>query len=289
MSDQERESAINSRYVITYEDGPHKYWIDGEEVASVTQILEKTEAKPALPWWGMRVGMAAIIHAMGSSSWAELANANTYREILAGKPEPGREFFTRNDKKRKKPKTLVEALCIDNRLSTNHVKEDAGDRGTAIHDAMEALGAGVMPDIDDFPVEFHGYIEGLMRWWLDHEPDFVHQEVIVGSKELRYAGRFDKVLTYNKGPHQDKLILSDLKTSKAVYLSHLVQLDGYEVGWVEMGAGPLFDAKHVLNVPGDGSYQIVESKLERGTFRKRAELYHQIVADEKAHPEFKSR
>lgn len=285
MSNEGRETAPNSRYVITYEDERHKYWIDGEPVASVTQILNATEVKGALPWWGMRVGLAAMVHAMASTGWAQLANANAYAEILAGVPAEGAQFFTRNDKKRKKPKTFVEALAIDNRLTTNHVKEEAGDRGTSIHDALEALGAGVMPDLDDYPVENQGYIQGLMRWWLDHEPEFEEQEIIVGSKELGYAGRFDKVIRYHAGPHQNLRILSDLKTSKGVYMSHLVQLDAYEIAYVEQGAGDPFDAKHVLQVSKDGNYQIVPSKLERGAFRPRVALYQQKLAEARAHPE----
>lgn len=270
---------------IEYDDDKHAYKIDGEPVPGVTSILDETVSKPALPWWGMRVGMAAVIHAMQTSGWAALANANTYAEILSGVPHPDRQFFGPSDTAKKKPKTLVEMLAIKNKLSTNHVKEEAGDRGTAIHAALEELAAGVVPSVDEFPPEHRGFIQGLCRWWLDQEPEFVENEVIVGSRRHRYAGRFDFVAIPQAGAHEGQRGLIDLKTSKRVYMTHLIQLDGYEVAYEEMEAGDPFDFKQVLHVPGDGTYALKDSKIPKGAFIKRVELYHQMQLEKKLHPD----
>jgi hypothetical protein len=279
-------------FTIDYDDAKHIYRINGEIVPSVTQILDTTEAKDALPWWGMRVGMAAVVQHLGTTGWAELANANTPAEIIEGVPKPGSEYYGARDTAKKKPKTLVEALTVDAKVSTNHIKDEAGDRGTSIHAAMEAFAAGVMPDVMEFPEEHRGWIAGLCRWWLEQEPEFLENEVIVGSLEHRYAGRFDTVLTYHAGPHQGLRILTDLKTSKSVYMSHLKQLAGYELAYhetIRAAGDPLepFDAKHVLHVDRHGGYRIIPSLVEPETFLAAVALHrrNEIEKDKHRHLE----
>lgn len=270
-------------FAITYDDDKHAYTVDGESVPSVTEILNATESKDALPWWGMRVGMAAVIKLLEDVGYAGLVAANTYEEIVSGKPAPENAHYGEKDFKRRKPKTLVEKLTIERKLTTNHVKEDAGDRGTSIHAAMEAMGVGVMPDVADFPPEHRGYIQGLAKWWLDFEPEFLEQEVIVGSKKHSYAGRFDGRITYHAGVRKDEHGLMDLKTSKGVYMSHAKQLTGYEIAYTEMDAGPAFDFKQVLHVPGDGSYRLVETCAPDRVFLAAVELFHANAECVEAH------
>ena len=274
---------IETPIEIRYDDDKHKYWIDGEEVVSVSQILDRTSAKDALPWWGMRVGMASIVTALATTGWAEIANANTPKEIIEGVPAQGSEYFGKNDQARKKPKTLVEALALDNRVTTNHIKEDAGARGTNVHAAMEAFAVGKMPDAEEFPVDQRGYVQALAQWWLDHEPEFLENEVIVGSRIWRYAGRFDTVVRYQAGPHKGKRVLADLKTSKSVYLSHLKQLVGYKIAYLEMGAGDPFDELQVVHADKHGNYNIVPSSCSDESFTAAAMLYHADCAAKDAH------
>jgi hypothetical protein len=289
---------------ITYDDARHAYTLDGEKVPSVTTILDACTSKPALPWWGMRVGLAAMVRIMEKYPWAELANANTYEEVLSGVPAQGREFF-QPKRRNPKPKTLLEMATLELKLSTNHVKEDAGERGTIIHNAMEQLGLGA--DIDDIvdgvPEEHRGYVEGMCDWWLDHEPEFLEQEIIVASRTHQYAGRFDFVVRYRSGPHAGQIVLGDLKTSKRVYRSHLVQLDAYDLAYEEMGLEPPgwrdanghapiiagdwagFDARQVIHVTPTGGYQIVTSKIPRGHFAHYANLHRQLLLEATLHPE----
>lgn len=294
---------------ITYDDAKHAYTLDGVKVPGVTTILDECTAKPALPWWGMRVGLAGfarLMAAKNSAGWAELATANTYEEIVTGEPHPDRQYFGVNDKKGKKPKTLVEKLIIEQKLSTNHVKEEAGERGTFIHNAAEQLGLGMpVADVRDMiPDEHEGYAAGLFDWWLDHEPEFLEQEIIVGSRAHQYCGRFDCVVRYHAGPHKGQVVLADFKTSKRVYFSHLVQLDAYDLAYEEMGLEPPawrdsapviapdepwsgFDARHVIHLPATGRYGITSSRLQRGCFRVYAQMYQQLLLERAAHPELK--
>lgn len=269
---------------LDYDDDKHQYWLDGVPVPSVSTIVNETEPKEALPWWGMRVGMAHVVGLLNEMGWAEVAAANEYHEVLTGIPAPGREHFYDNDPKGRKPKTLVEKMASVKKRSTNHVKEEAGDRGTAIHAVLEALGNGVMPNAMDFPDQQRGWVAGVCSWWLDCEPEFLHQEVMVGSRTHRYAGRFDVECVFKAGPYAGERCLVDLKTSKDVYRSHLVQLTGYEIAYVEMGLGDVFDRKLVLQVSKDGRYQLYESRTRPQLFVAKVVQLREIALDKAAHP-----
>jgi hypothetical protein len=218
---------------VRYDDAKHKYWIDGEEVPSVTAILDATLPKPALTWWGFRVGMATTMELCkrGRVNWPTLTSLE-FDRIKDNNPAEGEALFMPNDKDRKKPRTVLEHHAILQRLHPNAIKDDAADRGTSIHEALVALGLGDMPSLKDFPPEDRPFVQALCRWWLEHEPEFVLQEQIAASKTHMYAGRFDLMVKY---PGDDRVVLADLKTGKDVRPdSHYRQLMGYKVAWDEM-------------------------------------------------------
>ena len=256
MARDDREQAQSVEPIdIRYDDEKHKYWIDGVEVPSVSKILDETQSKPALPWWGMRVGMAAVVQMLGTTPWAEIANANSPKSIIAGIPDvvAGEVAIPAGKGARAKLRTLVEDLAVKNALTTNHVKEEAGDRGTAAHLVLEHLAVGEMPSIKEVPQEHRGWISAVANWWLDQEPEFVATEVIVGSREHQFAGRFDIIIRRKDG--EGRLCRTDLKTSKSVYLSHLIQLGLYDVAHTEMGGETADCEEHmVLHARPDGTY-----------------------------------
>lgn len=239
---------------VRYDDKSHKYWIDGVEVPSVSTILDETLPKPALTWWGFRVGMAAVVQfcKLGKISWPGLCSLD-FDEVKNN--TPSQPYYLPTDKRRRKPRTLVEHLAILTRLHPNAIRDDAGDRGTSIHEALVQLGMGIIPDVwgvdSPFPPEDRPAVAGLIRWYMDQEPEFVHQEQIVASKKHGYAGRFDLIIRRPNG----KLAMVDLKTSKSVYAdSHFRQLKGYEIAWLENGGEPV-DELVVLHVGHDGEYR----------------------------------
>lgn len=239
---------------VRYDDKSHRYWIDGEEVPSVSTILDATLPKPALTWWGFRVGMAAVVEMckLGKVSWPALCGL-TFNEVKDNLPV--QPVFMPNDKKRSKPRTLLEHFAILLKLHPNAIRDEAGTRGTSIHEALVQLGMGVIPDVwgaqSPFPPDDRPAVAGLVRWFLDQEPEFVHQEQIVASKRHGYAGRFDLIVRRPNG----KLAMVDLKTSKNMYPdSHFRQLKGYEIAWLENGGEPV-DELIVLHVDHQGDYR----------------------------------
>ena len=263
---------VPAGYTIEFFTKPYRhYTIDGVEVISVTTALECLD-KPALPWWGMTVGvnglhvllgMGVVVptEAEGGRKCLAYINRETNRweeatpEVLIGDSSKG-----------------IKGLLTQHQLTTNHVKSSAADRGQAAHDALEAWGVtGELPNPKDYSFEEEPYVRAVRDFLTDFPFEVEEQEVVVGSKEHGFAGRFDmrgkllvdrKVVTkvYPKAKPKHVLMqagryLLDLKTSKDVYETHFLQLEAYEGASIECGYEPT-DFRAVLQVGKDGRYQL---------------------------------
>ena len=246
------------RMVIDFIDDKdqHEYRIDGVKVPSVTTILDAIEPKPALTWWGFRVGLAAVQYALvnGDLSTAALLAWDPSVTIKpAEAPEGHPDIVMRGKGKRAKPKSRLENLAQDLKLDTYNRMREKGTIGTSIHVAAEKLGLEeVIPTIEDFPEADRGYVQALARYHVDQEPEIVEQEVIVASKRFGFAGRFDKLVRMP----DDTLRFRDFKTSGGVYSSHDLQVCLYDLAWRDMGK-PQVDGFDVVHLRPDGTYEIV--------------------------------
>lgn len=217
-----------TRPVITFEEPPEfpkrRYLLDGQVVPSVTQILGVL-AKPALPWWGMTVGVDGL---------CQLQRQGV--EIPWADPEGACKLLT------------------EYRLTVNHVKDAAATRGKSVHDALEAWAtSGTVPRMSDFPADDRGFVQALAKALMAVQPECLSTEVMVGSGEHRYAGRYDLTCRVDGA-----LCRLDLKTGKRVYDEALLQLAAYELAAVEMGEEPS-ERLLVLRLGTDGDYELVES------------------------------
>ena len=228
---------------IYYQAGPKRlYRLNGEEVPSVSQVLDILE-KGGLSWWGMKVGIEGVclLHESLTGEWWEHPDA-------------------------------VLALLKENKLTVNHVRDTAADRGTNVHTALETwVSTGVTPDPRFFPESERGYVEGLVAFINDAHPFARQSELMVASTD-GYAGRFDLfahldgevvVKTYPKrSPIRANVSgawLLDLKTSKSVYSSYHLQLAAYDHAMSECGYGEA-DEMGVVRVTADGRYELVAGR-----------------------------
>ena len=198
--------------------------------------------KPSLPWWGMKMGVEGLLALVDKDPQWLICDTDT---IVAG--------------------------LTEHKLTVNHVRDKAGDRGQAVHDALENWARhGHMPDASIYPEEQEGYVRGLVAFLKDvpsAEP--TGAEVLVASSEHGYAGRYDLRLRTNQ-THEvvvrrtatrirkrellPGMYLADLKTSKGVYPSHARQLEAYEQASLESGYEPT-DGRGILLVSADGNYE----------------------------------
>ena len=240
------------------------------EVPSATTVLDVL-AKKALPWWGMKVGVAGMFEHLAWKDYLDAIPVYTGH----GADDPAVQ-------------EIVNWLT-EYKLTVNHVRDKAGSRGQSVHDALETWAkTGHKPDPKIYPPEEKGYIEGLLAFFADvksAEPEAC--EVLVASSEHGYAGRYDlRLRTYEPHPvvvHRTKTrvyykmlmpgeTLVDLKTSKGIYDSHALQLEAYEQASIESGYAPTY-ARGILHVTADGTYEFVRSWAEFSDFKAVLDVY----------------
>lgn len=281
------------------EGGPRRgYQIDGEEAVSVTTVLGCLD-KPALPWWGMKVGVQGVLELVRlgllQPATHPVENYPTLAYVVEG------QAYVATDE------SIIRGLLTPQKLTVNHVRDKAAVRGQNAHDAFEAWAAvGQVPDPDAYPLEERGYVQGLLNFINDTQGNFHadDQEIIVGSKEHLFAGRYDlrahttgemRLVTSayttsgdirKRGPNYVTVpagikILADLKTSKGIYGSHLLQLEGYEGASVECGYEPT-DARAVIHVTADGLYEVKRARASYEDFLAILATYHAVERTEAA-------
>jgi hypothetical protein len=252
---------------IDYDDNKHEYRLNSEKVDSVTQILDKGEPKPALTWWGFRVGMAGVLRALAESKVSLGALTAWDWEYVI---KPGIDAKHPDCDRPAKPRSKLEALVVGElRHSPNHIKEDKGTLGTSIHNAAESTGVtGRVPRIEEFPEADRGYLQAFARFWLDHDPEVLLQEVIVASWTHRFAGRFD--LVARTAAHGRARF--DYKTAGGIYASNDVQMSGYDLAQAEMYAttgdeqfAPV-DGSYLVHLRPDGTYEVVPATIDHADF-----------------------
>lgn len=193
----------------------------------VTHIISEVLAKPpqAMAWWGYRIAMQGI----AALAPLEITEGATAEEV---------------------EKIVRETVGLD----PNRTLDEAGNRGQAAHDVLEALALGDRPTAESIAeTEYandgtqHG--RAVIAWWDAQGFDLT---MVVSEKRLwslrhGYAGSTDLAVLEQPGQAGTEIV--DLKTHKPAsgftkpgfgpaYLSDLVQVRAYRIAWEEMGFGP---------------------------------------------------
>jgi hypothetical protein len=245
--------------IVEYSPAPRRFYrVNGEECPSVTTVLDCLN-KP-LSWHGMKIGVAGVIELVRSH---DLDIHNTSLEEIVG------------DKSKE-----IKGLLTIHKLSVNHQLKKDGDRGTSVHDAFEDFFVNdTWPHPEIYPEAERPYVEGLVKFLTDWELNSkfgvveAQAEVMVGSLQHLYAGRYDLRCKWGGGPMVTRTYpkrankveelsagryMLDLKTSSGVYQSHALQLAAYEGASVECGYEPT-DYQAVIHVTKTGEYELVRT------------------------------
>lgn len=240
-------------------------------VPSVTEVLGVLD-KPALPWWGMRVGVEGVLELAANGHLGRIGQALAVRD---DRQLTGVALATVDN---------VVLLLTQEKLTVNHVRDRAGDRGASVHRALEAWGEdhSLLPDPRFYPEEEQGYVEGLRKFLGDLKlgKGKVEMEIMVGSVEHLYAGRYDlqapieecelvvnttPVRGETREPFAKGRWLFDLKTSAGFYPTQFIQLEAYEQASVECGWKPTV-GRAVVRVDREGYYEVRRSKATFSDF-----------------------
>ncbi len=191
-------------------------------VPSVTTILDTILPKPGLPPWAEARGIEGAVEA-----------------VRLGEIDP-RDCAD--------PVGTVRRL----RLGADRARDDAADRGLNVHAILEEyMRTGAAPNPAEHPEAHHGYIRGLTRFLLKHDPEPVAVEELVCSPVDGYAGRLDLRAVASR-----LLTGYDLKSQEKGYIypgAH-IQLGCYERGAIAAGDEPA-DRLLVVVVDAQGGFR----------------------------------
>jgi len=150
-------------------------------------------------------------------------------------PKPGLMYWA--------AKTAARAALHDPTLGENEAarivsqaKSEGADRGSVVHDFIEAVDNGATPNFDGLPENVKPYVNAFMSFRKDLEPKLVLNECRIVNFTLGYAGRLDRVYEI-KGVN----VLADFKTSKDYYPEMGLQLAAYkhaEFTFKQAGSSP---------------------------------------------------
>lgn len=108
----------------------------------------------------------------------------------------------------------------------NKIKTEAANIGTLTHSMIEKHIQELSPNLFMYydniikaaKVGFNAYL----KWELENNPEYMHTELKLTSKKYKYGGTIDLVLIM-----KNRLGIVNLKTSKGIYQSHILQLAAY--------------------------------------------------------------
>lgn len=266
---------------IFYRDSDHSYW------GAVGQA-------PKGKWTGKResrmAGVSTVVapydwNPDGLMRWAVRIEREGIAQIMAMDPEGDDTLWLLT------ADSIEEKLRIEG-LRYSDSRDDAATRGTNVHRlGLEALASGQpMPDTDAMTDEERQYVQGLIAFWHENEPDAHYSELMVCDPALRVSGRLDMIATLGEGKYRGKRLVIDAKTSESRFVpnKHHVQLAGYQHCAEASGYGKT-DGALILRLSPHGTYELVQGHATGQSFlnavavyRDAAEIAKNCQADRKA-------
>ena len=231
---------------IRFDPKPHTYEVfDGEDWRTDFPSVTTVTAVVPMPF---AAGQWSGLHMACEGMQALLDSADGYDKVYAWVHD---EQLGADD--------LYELLKTTDHRPDRRLKA-AGDRGTAIHLAMEAWGeTGDPPNPADFNPEDRVLIKGIAKWLGENEPEFLEQEIRTASLTHEYVGTFDAKVRFAGGPEKGRTAILDWKSSKGVHPDKFFpQLEAYGEAERECGFQDV-DFKAVVHLPASGRVKLVKS------------------------------
>lgn len=105
---------------------------------------------------------------------------------------------------------------------SRQLRDEAGKRGTRIHQACEALEEGYTLQSTQFSLEEWYKISTFVSWFKETKPKLIQMEFPVFSKKGKYAGRLDRIYEI-----EGEIIILDLKSSSSLHEQFPLQFASY--------------------------------------------------------------
>jgi len=209
---------------LKFNERVHRYWLDGRPVPGVTTLLGKGLPKPALPYWSAKSVAEYVVD--NPDDIDALRRIGRDAAVAALKQIPWQK------------------------------RDEAAIRGTDVHALAEEIIHGRAVEV---PEHLVGHVEGYARWVDEFDVEPLHTEVPVGNRASWYAGKFDAIVRFGRGPWAGRTALVDWKTSNAVYGETALQTAAYTRAEFlaptdsDEQPMPAIEATGVLHITADGS------------------------------------
>lgn len=128
-----------------------------------------------------------------------------------------------------KGKQFEEYLAnLESANAGKEILEEAGRRGTAIHEATQLLEEGQTLYRINYSLDEWQLLESFIRWYNEYKPEHIVIEKSLVSDKLKTGGTIDRVYRID-----GVVTLLDIKTSGAIYDSYWCQTGCYSKLWDE--------------------------------------------------------
>lgn len=190
-------------------DSGRFYERHGRKYISVTNVIDKAVAKPALMPWAVKLTAEAALATFNQGGEAPF--------------HPGQ--FTTTQRPRRKPGAQSPPGPWDWKAEHARVRDESADKGTLIHAWAEAWVLGQSPDP---PLGLESECLGIMRAFEKYGIEVAVAECTVYNNVHDYAGTSDLFATV--GAWDGVLAVLDYKTGKSVWPEVSLQLSAYRYG-----------------------------------------------------------
>lgn len=240
-------SAYDGNVLLEFFEGRHQYKVNGERVDGVTTILGVIN-KPWLTAWASKEACKFLGYYD-----RELWTPQGFIPAPAEDVKAGHKILKKrlSDVKKMTANQYWDFLKLA-KGAPNRKRDDAADKGTAVHAYCEAFIKNQNPAMPEDP-QVRAGAEAFLRWVEMNKVSFTSSEHMVCSVKHGYAGTLDWTAEVN-GKH----ILGDLKTSSQISGGMGYQLALYRNAVVEeLGYDP-YEGQIIVNARKDGSLEVRE-------------------------------
>ena len=205
--------SFDGKHIIQFSESSHRYKLDGKACTGVTTFIK-----------------ASYPTGMGLIQWMKGQSINYIFDWFL------QRGATTGITEEEKTEIFKDAKNADKKTS-----QEAADMGTVLHSYAEFRSTGKLVEADSILEQvknlpqrplIESSIQKYLAWEKQNIGELVAAESLVASPTYTFCGKFD-LLSRRNG----KLILSDYKTSKAIFLEHKIQLAAYRLAiseWMGM-------------------------------------------------------
>jgi hypothetical protein len=235
---------------LVFDSDKHRYWLNGVEAPAVTTIVGQLDKSNQLVWWNSNL-IVEYLH-------------DEFDKFTSGEMELNPENTGR--------------ILSQARVHHEELREKAADLGSRAHRLIEAdLNIGEFTEKefvvdDDLEPSYSAYLN-----WKESFEIFkpIATEIMTyGDYPCLYAGTADWIINLD-----NRILLGDIKTSKAIYPEYLIQLSAYrksltETNGIEIESMGILRLDKVTGIPEWMEFSDAQYKLAFRIFKHLCKVWH---------------